>query len=61
MLVETGADVVFSNHSPPDLADLMPRIAPRHLLLIRALRGNEDETRPCSGERRRPEASAATG
>lgn len=44
MLVETAADAVLSNHlPPPDLAGLMPRIAPRHVLLIRALHGNEDE------------------
>lgn len=44
MLVETGADAVLSNGAPPpDLTDLMPRIAPRPVLLIRALRGSDDE------------------
>jgi hypothetical protein len=44
MFVETAADTVLGNHGPPpDLAALMPRIAPRHVLLIRALGGNEDE------------------
>jgi hypothetical protein len=42
---ETAAGVVLSNHRPPaDLADLMPRIAPRPVLLIRGLSGNPDES-----------------
>ncbi len=42
--METAAGVVLSDHVPPtDLADLMPRIAPRRVLLIRGLRGNGDE------------------
>lgn len=42
--VETLAEAVLSDHlPPPDLADLMPRIAPRPVLLIRAMAGNEDE------------------
>jgi poly(3-hydroxybutyrate) depolymerase len=41
---ETAAGVVLSNHlPPPDLVDLMPRIAPRAVLLIRGLKGNPDE------------------
>jgi hypothetical protein len=41
---ETAAGVVLSDHLPPrDLADLMPRIAPRPVLLIRGMRGNGDE------------------
>jgi len=36
---------VLSDHlPPPDLADLMPRIAPRPVLLIRGLKGNLDES-----------------
>jgi uncharacterized protein len=43
--METVAGVVLSDHLPPtDLADLMPRIAPRPVLLIRGLRGNPDES-----------------
>ena len=42
--VETAAGVVLSDHLPPaDLADLMPRIAPRPVLLIRGMAGNGDE------------------
>ncbi len=41
---ETAAGVVLSDRSPPpDLADLMPRIAPRPVLLIRGMQGNGDE------------------
>jgi hypothetical protein len=41
---ETAASVVLSNHlPPPDLADLLPRIAPRAVLLIRGMKGNDDE------------------
>jgi hypothetical protein len=44
MLVQTGAVAVLSNGEPPDgLADLMPRIAPRPVLLIEAANGNPDE------------------
>ena len=44
MLVETGATAILSNSGPPpDLADLMPRIAPRPVFLISALHGNADE------------------
>ena len=44
MLVQTGAVAVLSNTAPPpDLADLMPRIAPRPVLLIEAVNGNPDE------------------
>ena len=43
--METAAGAVLSNHRPPaDLADLMPRIAPRPVLLIRGLNGNPDES-----------------
>jgi hypothetical protein len=43
--METMAGVALANHLPPtDLADLMPRIAPRPVLLIRGLRGNPDES-----------------
>ena len=43
--METAAGVVLSDHMPPtDLADLMPRIAPRPVLLIRGMEGNADET-----------------
>ena len=43
--METVAGVVLSDHVPPtDLADLLPRIAPRPVLLIRAMRGNPDES-----------------
>jgi fermentation-respiration switch protein FrsA (DUF1100 family) len=42
--METAAGVVISDHlPPPDLADLMPRIAPRPVLLIRGMKGNPDE------------------
>jgi hypothetical protein len=42
--METAAGVVLSDHlPPPDLADLMPRIAPRPVLLIRGTKGNADE------------------
>jgi hypothetical protein len=42
--LETAAEAVLSDHlPPPDLADLMPKIAPRPVLLIRGLRGNPDE------------------
>ena len=41
---ETAAGTVLSDHLlPADLADLMPRIAPRPVLLIRGMRGNGDE------------------
>jgi uncharacterized protein len=43
--METAAGVVLSYHLPPtDLADLMPRIAPRPVLLIRGMQGNGDES-----------------
>ena len=43
--METAAGVVLSDHLPPtDLADLMPRIAPRPVLLIRGMQGNPDES-----------------
>ncbi|HSD77797.1 MAG TPA: CocE/NonD family hydrolase [Solirubrobacteraceae bacterium] len=43
-LVETPALASLSNTAPPaNLADLVGRIAPRPILLIRALHGNEDE------------------
>jgi hypothetical protein len=42
--METAAGVVLSDQLPPqDLADLMPRIAPRPVLLIRGMNGNGDE------------------
>jgi hypothetical protein len=42
--METVAGVVLSGHlPPPDLVDLMPRIAPRPVLLIRGMHGNGDE------------------
>jgi len=42
--METAAGVVLANHRPPtDLADLMPRIAPRAVLLVRGMQGNADE------------------
>jgi hypothetical protein len=42
---ETAVGTVLSDHlPPPDLADLMPRIAPRSVLLIRGLEGNGDES-----------------
>ncbi len=41
---ETVAEVVLSDHAPPaDLVDLMPRIAPRRVLLVRGMSGNADE------------------
>ena len=44
MLAQTAAVAVLSNSAPPDgLADLVPRIAPRPVLLIEALHGNPDE------------------
>jgi hypothetical protein len=43
--METAAGVVLADHLPPtDLTDLMPRIAPRPVLLIRGMEGNDDET-----------------
>jgi poly(3-hydroxybutyrate) depolymerase len=43
--METVAGVVLSNQAPPpDLVDLMPRIAPRPVLLIRGMKGNDDES-----------------
>ena len=65
MLAQTAAVAVLSNGPPPAvLADLMPRIAPRRVLLIEAVNGNPDEilndiyaarggSRPSSGGRRR--------
>ena len=42
--METGAGVVLADHLPPtELANLMPRIAPRPVLLIRGMQGNADE------------------
>jgi hypothetical protein len=42
--IETAAGVVLADRlPPPDLADLMPLIAPRPVLLIRGMRGNGDE------------------
>jgi uncharacterized protein len=42
--METAAGVVLSDHLPPtDLADLMPQISPRPVLLIRGMQGNADE------------------
>ena len=44
MAAQTAALAVLSNSTPPDgLADLMPRIGPRPVLLIEALNGNPDE------------------
>jgi hypothetical protein len=41
---ETVAGMVLSDQlPPPDLADLVPRIAPRPVLLIRGMDGNPDE------------------
>jgi dienelactone hydrolase len=41
---ETAAEAVLSDHLPPsDLVDLMPRVAPRPVLLIRGMKGNADE------------------
>jgi len=42
--METAAGIVLADRlPPPDLADLMPRIAPRPVLLIRGMEGNGDE------------------
>jgi uncharacterized protein len=42
--MESAAGVVLADRLPPsDLVDLMPRIAPRPVLLIRGMRGNPDE------------------
>jgi len=42
--METAAGAIVSDHLPPtDLTDLMPRIAPRPVLLICGLKGNGDE------------------
>jgi len=42
--IETAAGMALSDHLPPaDLADLMPLIAPRPVLLIRGLEGHGDE------------------
>jgi dienelactone hydrolase len=44
MPAQTAAVAVLSNRRPPaSLADLVPRIAPRRVLLIEALNGNPDE------------------
>ena len=44
MTIETAAGVVLSNRTPPvGLADVMPRIAPRPVLLITGGEGNDDE------------------
>jgi uncharacterized protein len=44
MLAQTAAVAVLSNRRPPAaIADLMPQIAPRHVLLIEAVNGNPDE------------------
>jgi poly(3-hydroxybutyrate) depolymerase len=44
MLAQTAAVTVLSNSAPPDgLADLVPRIAPRPVLLIEAVHGHPDE------------------
>ena len=44
-VVETGALTVMSNASPPPyLGDLVAKIAPRPILLIRALHGLDDES-----------------
>jgi hypothetical protein len=41
---ETAAGTVLSDQLPPtDLADLMPLIAPRPVLLVRGMEGNRDE------------------
>jgi dienelactone hydrolase len=43
-VVETGALTVMSNASPPPyLGDLVARIAPKPILLIRAIHGLDDE------------------
>jgi hypothetical protein len=42
---ETAAGGVLSNYAPPtDLVDLMPRIAPSPIMLIRGMKGNDDES-----------------
>jgi uncharacterized protein len=44
MVAQTSAVAVLSGSAPPDaLADLVPRIAPRPVLLIEAVHGNPDE------------------
>ena len=44
MLTQTAAVAVLSNGPPPEvLADLVPQIAPRRVLLIEAVNGNPDE------------------
>ena len=44
MLTQTAAVAVLSNGPPPgSLADLVPRIAPRRVLLIEAVKGHPDE------------------
>jgi len=44
MLTQTAAVAVLANSRPPgSLADLVPRIAPRRVLLIEAVNGNADE------------------
>jgi len=44
MTVETAAGIVLANRMPPDaLVDVVPRIAPRPLLLISGGRGSADE------------------
>jgi hypothetical protein len=44
MLAQTAAVAVLSNSRPPSsLADLVPRIAPRPVLLIEAVNGHPDE------------------
>ncbi|MFI5250575.1 MAG: alpha/beta hydrolase [Gemmatimonadales bacterium] len=44
-VVQTGALMVMSNTAPPpDLAQLVSRISPRPILLIRALHGLDDES-----------------
>jgi hypothetical protein len=43
--METVAGIVLADRLPPtDLVDLMPRIAPRPVLLVRGTRGNPDES-----------------
>jgi uncharacterized protein len=42
--VETAAGVILADRRPPpDLVGLLPRVAPRPVLLIRGMRGNGDE------------------
>jgi len=44
MAAQTAAVAVLSNGGPPDgLADLVPRIAPRPVLLLEAEKRNPDE------------------